>query len=97
MKKIVTAILVVALMLSGLVMLVIRQARQGKTTVPVSNKTASYVRLQQPEMFTYQELVTLGTTDKVSGTLGDKLQPSQQRPSSATRPIIAVPSRIARC
>ena len=52
MKKSVTAILVVALVLSGLVMLVIRQARQGKTTVPVSNETAGYVRLQQPALFT---------------------------------------------
>ena len=73
MKKSVTAILVVALVLSGVVMLVIRQARQRTTTVPVSNKTESYVRLQQPTLFTYQELVTLGTTDRVSGTLGDKL------------------------
>jgi hypothetical protein len=54
-------------------MLVIRHARQGKTTGPVSNETAGYVRLQQPTLFTYQELVTLGTSDKVSGTLGDKL------------------------
>jgi len=73
MKKSATAIVVVALVLSGLVMLVIRHARQGKTTGPVSNETAGYVRLQQPTLFTYQELVTLGTSDKVSGTLGDKL------------------------
>jgi hypothetical protein len=45
-------LLVIAIVLSGLVMLVIRQARQGKATAPVSNKTASYVRLQQPALFT---------------------------------------------
>ena len=71
--KIALTILVVVLGVPNLVTPVIGQAPQGKTTVPASNAAASYVRLQQPEMFTYEELVTLGTTDTVSGALGDKL------------------------
>jgi endonuclease/exonuclease/phosphatase family metal-dependent hydrolase len=34
---------------------------------------AAYVRLQQPRLFTYQELVTLGTIDDVGGKLAGKL------------------------
>jgi len=47
--------------------------QQPKSTLPASNDTGRYVRLQQPEMLTYDELLALGTSDKVSGELGDKL------------------------
>jgi hypothetical protein len=40
----------------------------------VATKADTYVRLQQPEMFTYEELLVLGATDHVSGTVGDKLR-----------------------
>lgn len=46
--------------------------RVGET--PAAAIGGGPVRLQQPELFTYQELVTLGTTDNVSGKLGDKLR-----------------------
>lgn len=64
------AILVVLLGVPGLV---IGQTGPVKKTAPASNAAASYVRLQQPELFTYAELVTLGTADTISGRLGDKL------------------------
>ena len=67
------AILVVALGVPHLVTPVTGQAARVKKTVPASNAGASYVRLQQPELITYPELVTLGTADTVSGRLGDKL------------------------
>ena len=71
--KIAVAILVVVLGVPNLVTPLIGQAAQATKTVPASNAAASYVRLQQPELFTYPELVTLGTADTVSGRLGDKL------------------------
>ncbi len=42
--------------------------------VVLGSTTSSYVRLRQPPFLTYQELVTLGTTDDVGGRLRDKLQ-----------------------
>ena len=67
------AILVVVLGVPTLVTPLIGQAAQVKKTVPASSAAASYVRLQQPELFTYAELVTLGTADTISGRLGDRL------------------------
>src|SRR3990172_10795522 len=66
-------ILVVVLIAAGLVTLYITQSRKGKETIPLSKDTGSYVRLQQPEMLTYDELLALGTSAKASGELGDKL------------------------
>ena len=74
MKKIsIATILVAVLIAAGLVTFYVTQGRKGKETVPVSENAGSYVRLQQPTMFTYEELVDLGTSKKVSGELGDKL------------------------
>ena len=46
---------------------------EGKNTIPLSNDTGRYVRLQQPRMLTYDDLLALGTSDKLSVELGDKL------------------------
>ena len=71
--RIALAILVVVLGVGSLVTPVIGQAPQGKKAAPASNPAASYVQLQQPRVFAYAELVTLGTVDTISGRLGDKL------------------------
>ena len=74
MKRISTAtVLVAVLVTAGLVTLYVTYGRWGKSAIPLATETGGYPRLQQPEMFTYDELVTLGTVDKVSGELGDKL------------------------
>jgi hypothetical protein len=59
-------ILVLILIASGLVTLYITQSRKSK-------ETNIYVRLQQPKMLTYDELVALGTSNKFSDELRDKL------------------------
>jgi endonuclease/exonuclease/phosphatase family metal-dependent hydrolase len=72
MKRIWKATILVAVLVAvGLVTLYITQGRKGKETSPPD--TASYVRLQQPGMLTYDELVALGASSKVSGALSDKL------------------------
>ena len=74
MKKIsIATILVAVLLAAGLVTFYLTYGRKGKGTFPLSKDTGGYVRLQQPKMLTYDELVTLGTNDKVSSELGDKL------------------------
>src|SRR3990172_8022817 len=74
MKKIpIATILVAVLIATGLVTFYVTQGRQGKETLPLSKDAGSYVRLQQPTMLTYDELVALGTSNKVNGELGDKL------------------------
>ncbi len=59
-------ILVLVLIAAGLVMLYVTQSRKSK-------ETNIYVRLQQPRMLTYDELVALGTGNKFSDELRDKL------------------------
>jgi endonuclease/exonuclease/phosphatase family metal-dependent hydrolase len=66
-------ILVAVLVAAGIVALYFTQSRKGKETISSLKGTESYVRLRQPEMLTYDELVALGTSDQVSGELGDKL------------------------
>jgi len=78
MKKITMATILVAVLgAAGLVTLYIihREAngRKGEKTIPLPEDIRSYVRLQQPNMLTYDELVALGTSDEVSGGLRDKL------------------------
>lgn len=78
MKKITIATIVVAVLGAvGLVSLYLthREAngRKGEKTIPLPEDIRSYVRLQQPNMLTYDELVALGTSDEVSGGLRDKL------------------------
>ena len=78
MKKITMGTILVAVLgAAGFVSLDItpREAygRKEKNTIPLSNDTRRYVRLQQPRMLTYNELVALGTSDEVSGGLRDKL------------------------
>jgi len=72
-KPSIATILVAVLIAAGLVTLYITQSRKGKETIPVSKETGIYVRLQQPKMLAYDELVALGTSAKASGELGDKL------------------------
>ena len=71
--KIVMAVMVVILGATGLVTPEVSLTRQATTPPAVSQKSTNYVRLQQPTLFTYQELVTLGTTDTLTGRLEDKL------------------------
>ena len=74
MKKIsIATILVAVLITASLVTLYVTHGRKGKETISPSKDTGRYVRLQQPRMLTYDELVALGTSNKVSGGLGDKL------------------------
>jgi len=74
MRKIsIATILVAVVMAAGLVTLYVTQGRKGKEPTPLSKDTGIYVRLQQPAMLTYDELVALGTSAKASGELGDKL------------------------
>jgi len=74
MKKIsIATILVAVLITAGLMTFYVTQGRQEKETLPLSKDAGSYVRLQQPTMLTYDELVALGTSNKVNGELGDKL------------------------
>ena len=74
MKKIAkSTILVAVLLAAGLVILYITYGRKGKEIIPPTGVTEKYVRLHQPRMLTYDELLTLGTTDKARGELGDKL------------------------
>jgi endonuclease/exonuclease/phosphatase family metal-dependent hydrolase len=65
-KNSIATILVVALIAAGLVTLYIIQSRKRKETI-------SYVQLQQPRMLTYDELVALGTSNKLSDELREKL------------------------
>jgi endonuclease/exonuclease/phosphatase family metal-dependent hydrolase len=71
-----TTILASALVASGPV----SQGRQVTSSTSQPNKAESYVRLQQPAMLTYDELVTLGTSDQVSGKLADKLHAITTKP-----------------
>jgi len=71
-KKTIGVLLVLVVAL-GLVALFYR-SRHREPATPVATKADTYVRLQQPEMFTYEELLILGATDHVSGTVGDKLR-----------------------
>jgi endonuclease/exonuclease/phosphatase family metal-dependent hydrolase len=77
MKKISkAAILAAVLITASLVTLYVTLGRKAKETIsPISpaKDTERYVRLQQPGMLTYDELVALGTIDKVNRGLGDKL------------------------
>jgi endonuclease/exonuclease/phosphatase family metal-dependent hydrolase len=74
MKKISkAAILVAVLVTASLVILYITLVRMGKTTIFPSKDTGRYVRLQEPRMLTYDELVALGTSNKDSDGLRDKL------------------------
>jgi endonuclease/exonuclease/phosphatase family metal-dependent hydrolase len=73
-KMAMATLLVVILGVPSFLTLDPSQGRQGKNTIPLSNETVSYVRFRQPSMFTYDELVTLGTSDKISRKLGAKLR-----------------------
>ena len=71
MKKLsITTILVVVLIAVGLVTLYLTQSCKRKETIPLTER---YVRLQQPRILTYDELVALGTSKKFSDELRDKL------------------------
>src|SRR3972149_464579 len=69
-KTSIATILIVFLIAAGLVTLYITQSRKIKETIP---PTEIYVRLQQPRMLTYDELVVLGTSNQFSDELRDKL------------------------
>jgi len=83
MKRIsMVTILAAVLIAGGLVTFYVTQGRRGKETIPASTSTEAipvsrdagkYVRLQQPTMFSYDELMALGTSKKVSAKLADKL------------------------
>jgi hypothetical protein len=69
MKKIsMFTILTFVLIVAGLVTLYVTRGRIG------NDAAGSYIRLQQPEMLTYDELVALGKSNKDSGGLGGKLR-----------------------
>jgi endonuclease/exonuclease/phosphatase family metal-dependent hydrolase len=65
--------LVVVFIAAGLVTLYLVRGRRGKETIPVSKEAGNYVRLQQPTMLTYDELVALGKNNKIDGGLRGKL------------------------
>jgi endonuclease/exonuclease/phosphatase family metal-dependent hydrolase len=69
-KTSIATILVVVLIAASLITFYVTKSRKVKETIPVP---ATYVRSQQPSMFTYDELVALGTDDKFSDALRDKL------------------------
>ena len=83
MKRISMATILAAVLIAGgLVTLYVTQGRRGKETIPASASTEAipasqdagkYVRRQQPTMFSYDELVALGTSKKISAELADKL------------------------
>ena len=73
-QKISTAIVLIAVLITaGLVGLYITQSRKEKGPIFVSKEIDRYMRLQQPPMLTYDELVTLGTSKPIGVELGDKL------------------------
>ena len=72
-KKTTIGVLLVLVVTLGVVVLLYR-SRHRQVAAPVATKADTYLRLQQPEMFSYAELLALGTTDNVSGTVGDRLQ-----------------------
>jgi endonuclease/exonuclease/phosphatase family metal-dependent hydrolase len=72
--RIMVAVLVLALGVCGSVSPVMSRSRQDGKAVPTPKTVASYPRLRQPKMLTYQELVALGTTDAVGGRLRDRLE-----------------------
>jgi hypothetical protein len=69
-KTLIAAILVVVLLATGLIAFYVIQSRKKKVTIP---PTGIYVRVQQPSILTYDELVALGTNNKFSDELRDKL------------------------
>jgi len=69
-KTSIAAILVVVLLATGLITFYVIQSRKKKETIP---PTGIYVRIQLPSMLTYDELVALGTNNKFSDELRDKL------------------------
>jgi endonuclease/exonuclease/phosphatase family metal-dependent hydrolase len=69
-KSSIATVLVVVLIASVLVTLYVIQSRKRKETIPL---TGIYVRLQQPRMLTYDELVALGTSKPFSDELKAKL------------------------
>jgi endonuclease/exonuclease/phosphatase family metal-dependent hydrolase len=69
-KTSIATILIVVLIAAGLVTLYITQSYKKKEAIPL---TGMYVRLQQPRMLTYDELVALGTSNPFSDELRDKL------------------------
>jgi endonuclease/exonuclease/phosphatase family metal-dependent hydrolase len=69
-KTSIATILVIVLIAVGLITLYVTQSCKKKETIPVSG---IYVRFQQPSMLTYDELVALGTNNKFSNELRDKL------------------------
>lgn len=72
MKKTTIGVLLALVVTLGLVVLLYR-SRHREVVAPVATKADTYLRLQQPEMFSYEELLALGTTHNLSGTVGDKL------------------------
>jgi endonuclease/exonuclease/phosphatase family metal-dependent hydrolase len=69
-KTSIATILVVVLLATGLITFYVIQSRKKKETIP---PTGIYVRVQQPSMLTYDELVALGTNNRFSDELRDKL------------------------
>lgn len=74
MKRIGKATLIIAVLIAvGIVIFFVRQSSQRKGVPAPAVVADKYVRLQQPGTFTYDELVTLGTSDKLPQPLADKL------------------------
>lgn len=74
MKRIGKATVIIAVLIAvGIVIFFIHQSSQRKGVPAPAIVADKYVRLQQPGIFTYDELVTLGTSDKLSQPLADKL------------------------
>ena len=62
-----------ALVVVLLLAVIVYRSRHREDAVPMATRADTYVRLQRPETFSYEELLVLGTTDAVSGTVGDTL------------------------
>jgi endonuclease/exonuclease/phosphatase family metal-dependent hydrolase len=62
-----------ALVVALVLVVLVYRSRHREEGVPVATGVDTYVRLQQPETLSYEELLVLGTTDTLSGTVGDRL------------------------